>query len=535
MAAQETEQQQQAVEAAQQELARRELARRRLMPFVQYTHEDFVPGWFLRDLAARLDHFRREVEARRAPRLIINMPPRRGKSQMVKSLVAQMLGNNPKMSFIYGTYANTLAKTSSQDVMDIINSEEYRRLYPNFEYDQRQPSVLKWKTSAGGVFFPVGVGQGVAGHGADVLIIDDPHKDVEAYSEVVRERVWRWYNGSAITRLLPGGGAIIIQTRWSLADLTGRILENAEESGEHWDVICYPEILEDYEYEILRPGHGVYPSNEPPSAENERIVRRKGEILHPERWSPEQVFQQRASTPAVEWSALYQQDPTSGEAALFTSDRHVHLCTMADLPAHNDVYFYTTTDLAISQSERADYSVILTAGLDFDDNLWVYDVRRERISDGQEVVEAVIDNYEQYKPAMSGVEKEKVAQALWSLFERRIRERGVYGMNLQLMPHKNRDKVLRSRSIQGRMASGKVYIPQDAEWSNDFIKEILEFPSGQHDDQVDALSWVGIMLDEMNPPTPQSDGKKKQREKSWKDKLKKRGTGGSRPSSWLTA
>jgi len=475
---------------AMAELAARELCRRRLLPFVQRLKPNYLAGWFHQDLAARLERFSRAVEAGQSPCLILNCPPRHGKSEQAsKALVAWHLGRCPNHMVIAATHSDKLAIDNSRDVLDYVNDERYRVLFPATELKSDNKGATGWRTTRNGAYKPVGVGAGIAGYGAHILIIDDPHRDKDAFSETVRDNIWRWYRSSARTRLMPGGGQLVIQTRWVLDDLTGRLIEEEGriEDGGKWEVVCYPAIAEEDEYRTLT-GRIIHLPEK-----GGKLLRRKGEALHPERYSLEALKEYQSD--AVSWQALYQQNPTAGEAAVFKRDE-IRECSVNDIPKR--LSYYTAADFALSSSQRGDYCVLMHAGVDEKDNLWIVDVERGRW-DAYEICERLIESWGRYHQDLIGIEKNHMEMAIAPFLEKLVAEQGLVGFSYEPLEHGNRDKLTRARPIQARMRQGKVLIPNDAPWSDILFKELMEFPVGRHDDTVDALAWLGQMLDTMIP------------------------------------
>ena len=175
--------------------------------------------------------------------------------------------------------------------------------------------------------------------------------------------------------------------------------------------------------------------------------------------------------------------------------------------------YYQAWDLAIGQRDRNDYSVGMCIGVDEHDRLYVMDVVRGRY-DGFELVEKILDFYEQWKPSIIGIEKGHIEMALGPFLEKRVRERGLYEAYFKDLKTGRRDKEARARAIQGRMQQGMVYIPKEAHFTGPLVAELLRFPNGLHDDQVDAMAWLGLMMTEF--ATYQAPIIK---EPSWRDRL----------------
>tara|TARA_Y100000356_G_scaffold133239_1_gene139993 strand:- start:300 stop:1433 length:1134 start_codon:yes stop_codon:yes gene_type:complete len=344
-------------------------------------------------------------------------------------------------------------------------------VFTDAKLDPSSQSVEAWLTTKGGGYVAAGVGGGITGKGAHVLVIDDPVKNREdAESDYNRDNVWDWYTSTAYTRLAPGGGILVILTRWHDDDLAGRLLRGAADGGDEWEVVKYPAIAEaDEEY------------------------RKMGDALHEDRYNLESLEKIQRAVGPRDWSALYQQNPVSDEGDYFTRDM-IRYYDPADID-FSRMKFYCAWDLAIGQRDRNDYSVGLVVGVDEYDNLYVVDCVRGKF-DGFEIVERILDLYEQWRPSIIGIEKGHIEMALGPFLEKRVRERKLYEAYFKDLKPGRRDKEARARAIQGRMQQGMVRIPKDEVWTGPLVAELLRFPNGVHDDQVDALAWVGLMMAE---------------------------------------
>lgn len=511
----------QKAELARQELARRELCRRRLLPFTVRMVPNYHAGWFHTDLAARLERFSQRVVNGESPRLIINVPPRHGKSELAsKAMIAWHLGRHPDHRIISATHSDRLAMDNSRDVLNYLKDPRYKQLFET-SLNKDNQGAMGWRTNQGGMYKPVGAGAGISGYGAHIFVIDDPHRDKDAYSPAVRDTIWQWYKSSARTRLLPGGGIVLIQTRWVMDDLTGRVLdeEGRIEEGGQWEVVCYPAIAIEDEYRLP---DGTLTSEPGKDAE---LLRREGEPLHPQRYTLES-FEEAQQDPVV-WQALYQQRPTAGDAAQFSEEMLERCaCKQADIPKR--LTYYAIWDTAQGLKEIHDYNVGLVIGVDKNETMWFVDLVRDRYAPDV-LIEEIIDLYVRYRPVLNGIEKTQYVVGLETSLEARIAERRAFGMAVELLSHGNKDKVARSKPIQSWMRRGKVKIPTDAPWYAQMKKELLEFPGGRHDDIVDAVSYAGQLIDTLETPFVEQP----KRENSWRDKLAAHTSAGGR--SWRTA
>jgi len=457
---------------AQKELAKRVLSRKRLLPFVERFNPDYSAGWVHKDICKRLEKFSQDVVDRKSPRLMLFMPPRHGKSTLASiAYPAWHLGRNPKHEFISCSYSGSLAMSFSRKVRHLLREPLYKNVFTDAKLDPSSQSVEAWLTTKGGGYVAAGVGGGITGKGAHVLVIDDPVKNREdAESDYNRDNVWDWYTSTAYTRLAPGGGILVILTRWHDDDLAGRLLRGAADGGDEWEVVKYPAIAEaDEEY------------------------RKMGDALHEDRYNLESLEKIQRAVGPRDWSALYQQNPVSDEGDYFTRDM-IRYYDPADID-FSRMKFYCAWDLAIGQRDRNDYSVGLVVGVDEYDNLYVVDCVRGKF-DGFEIVERILDLYEQWRPSIIGIEKGHIEMALGPFLEKRVRERKLYEAYFKDLKPGRRDKEARARAIQGRMQQGMVRIPKDEVWTGPLVAELLRFPNGVHDDQVDALAWVGLMMAE---------------------------------------
>ncbi len=476
-------------EHAQKELASRILSRKRLLPFVEKFNPDYNAGWVHKDVCKRLEQFSRDVVDQKSPRLMLFMPPRHGKSTLASvSFPAWHLGRNPEHEFISCSYSGSLAMGFSRKVRQVLREPTYKAVFKT-RLDPDSQSAEAWLTTDGGGFVAAGVGGGITGKGAHILVIDDPVKNREdAESQNNRDANWDWYTSTAYTRLAPGGGVLVILTRWHDDDLAGRLLKSGLQGGDEWEVVRYPAI-----------------------AEEDEEFRKAGEALHPERYSVEALRRIEKAVGPRDWSALYQQNPVADDGQYFTRSM-VNYYDPEDID-EDAMRYYCAWDLAIGKNDRNDYSVGIVVGINDRDDMFVTDVVRGRF-DGFEIVERILDLYEQWKPSIIGIEKGHIEMALGPFLEKRVRERGLFEAYFKDLKTGRRDKEARARAIQGRMQQGKVYFPRDASFSGPLIAELLRFPNGTHDDQVDALSWIGLMMTEFS--TYQAPVVHVQ---SWRDKL----------------
>jgi predicted phage terminase large subunit-like protein len=460
-------------EKAREELALRFLTRKRLLPFVERFNPDYQAGWVHKDICQRLEEFSRDVTEKKSPRLMLFMPPRHGKSTLASvAFPAWHLGRNPQHEFISCSYSGSLAMGFSRKVRGLLREEGYKSAFKT-RLDPQSQSAEAWLTTSGGGYVAAGVGGGITGKGAHILVIDDPVKNRDdAESANARSSAWDWYTSTAYTRLAPGGGVLVILTRWHDDDLAGRLLKAAADNGEQWEVVNYPA-----------------------RAEVDEAFRKQGEALHRERYDEDALARIEKAVGPRDWSALYQQNPVADDGEYFTRDM-INYYDNDDID-HDRMRFYCAWDLAIGKNDRNDYTVGIVVGVDEQDQLFVVDMVRGRF-DGFELVEQILDMYEMWKPSIIGIEKGHIEMALGPFLEKRVRERGLYEAYFKDLKTGRRDKEARARAIQGRMQQGMVFLPKEEQFTGPLVAELLRFPNGVHDDQVDALAWIGLMMTEFS-------------------------------------
>jgi predicted phage terminase large subunit-like protein len=501
------------------ELAARELARRKLLRFILRMYPQYEAGWFHIDLCERLEKFLQDVIDRKSPRLMLSVPPRHGKSFIVsEKFPAWALGRYPWLEFIGASYGQELANDFSFKVQQLIQSEVYQQLFPKTQLQEGRQSIETWRTTAGGQYMAAGAGGPMTGRGGHILGIDDPLKNRdEADSSAIRERLHRWYTSTAYTRLMPGGGVLITQTRWHDDDLAGRLETEYRtalrqlgddgvwpEDADRWEIISYPAI----------------------ATEDEKW-RRKGEALHPERYNLAALNKIKRTLGPRDWAALYQQTPVPDEGGYFKAEWVRYADSMPD---HNGLQVYAACDLAVSKKDSADFTVFVVVGVDRSDNIWVLDVRRGRWN-AAEIIDQLFDVHRVWKPKLIGMEEGAILSAIGSFLDKRIAEEKLWDIAIEPQKIRGKDKESRARPIQGRMQQGMVYFPRNASWTAEAMNELLRFPAGTHDDIVDALGWIGQMLSSMSQRMIET-----KKLESWKDKLHEhveKAAGGS--TDWMAA
>jgi len=446
----------------------REIARRDLLSFTEYTKPDFQPSSTGHHalIAAELDKVARgEVD-----RLMIFAPPRHTKSELAsRRFPAYYLGKYPNRQIIAASYGGELASDFGYDVKSIIESPEYQDLF-DLDINADRSASTRFLTSKKGVYIAAGVGGPITGRGAHVLIIDDPYKDAEdADSTAVRRKVKRWFQAVAYPRLMPGGAIVVVLTRWRDDDLAGWLIDEAEIMGEDWRIIELPAIARDGDAVGRAPGEALWPDWYPID-KLEKIKR----VLGPR-----------------QFSALYQQQPVPDEGEYFKRD-WFHWYEWNKPPAH--LHIYGASDYAVTD-DGGDYTVHGVVGVDPTDKIYVLDWWRERTSSAV-WIETLLDLAALHKPLVWAGEKGQIFKSLEPIIRKRMRERKVF---LNLAQYASAaDKPTRAQAIRARMENGMLYFPSGAPFMDDLMHEILRFPMGSFDDQVDVLSLFGRMISGMS-------------------------------------
>jgi predicted phage terminase large subunit-like protein len=439
----------------QEILAEREEARGSFMAFVKKVWPSFIEGSHHKRMAKAFER----VARGECKRLIINMPPRHTKSEFASYLLpAWFLGNFPEKKVIQTSHTAELAVGFGRKVRNLVDQDVYTEIFPGVGLQQDSKAAGRWNTNKGGDYFAIGVGGAVTGKGADILIIDDPHSEQEAAMAAsnpeIYDKVYEWYTSGPRQRLQPGGSIVIVMTRWAARDLTGQVVKSAaQRSGEEWEVIEFPAIL---------------PSGNP---------------LWPQFWSLEELEALREELPNSKWQAQYQQNPIGNESAIIKRDWWKWW--EKDDPPVCD-YILQSWDTAFEKNNRADYSAGTTWGIfnceedNFAPNIILLNTYKKRV-EFPELKRDVLREYNEYEPDSLIVEKKASGAPL-------IYDLRAMGIPVQeYTPGKGQDKIARLNSVSDIIASGKVWVPQ-TRWAEELVDEIAAFPSGEHDDLVDATT-----------------------------------------------
>ena len=437
---------------AKQRIELREQAHENFMPFVHHVYDNFIEGRHHRIIAEKLER----VARGELKRLIINMPPRHSKSEFASFLMpAWFLGRNPKLKIIQATHNTELAVRFGRKVRDLIDDPEYKTIFPGTNLKEDNKGAGTWGTDKGAEYFAAGVGAAITGRGADLLVIDDPHSEQDALSSTAFDHAYEWYTSGPRQRLQPGGAIIIVMTRWGKKDLTGRLLaqQGNDIMSDKWEVVEFPALL--------------------PS----------GKALWPEFWERDALLSIKASLPVGKWNAQWQQQPTSSESAIIK--REWWKTWEEDKIPRLD-YILQSYDTAFSKKQTADYSAISTWGIfkpedGGPDNIILLDARRGRWN-FPELKEVAFEEHEYWEPDMVLVEAKATGQPLID----ELRLRGIPALGFS--SGKGSDKVTRMHMVAPLFEAGMVWAPEDKNFAEEVIEEVVSFPNGDNDDYCDSMT-----------------------------------------------
>jgi len=387
---------------------------------------------------------------------------------------AWFLINNPDKRVILTSYGAELAFTFSRRVREYV--DQHGEELAGVRISRKSSAVDQWDLEGyEGGMIAAGVGGPITGHGGDLVIIDDVIKNwVEANSARYREQVWQWYTSTLYTRLEPGGRMVLIMTRWHQDDLAGRLLKQAEEGGEQWEILKLPALAE----------------------KDDPLGRKEGEALWPARYDAQSLLETKRVLGSFQFSAIYQQSPRAAGGNLFKREWFRYF--REEGPSYilygpdgeikrvskERCLRFQTVDLAASEKTAADYFCVLTFDLTPDREILVQDVLRDHIP-GPDQLNVLWEQYHKWRPGKLGIE----AVAYQLAFLQQAIRAGLPAVKLKA----DRDKISRALPATARYEAGQVYHRAEAPWIADFEEELVLFPAGEHDDQVDALAY-GVLL-----------------------------------------
>jgi len=423
------------------------------LDFVLHVYPDYKVGKH----HERLAHIFEEIAAGTKKRVVVNIAPRHGKSELISYLApAWFLGKYPHKKVIMASHTADLAVNFGRRVRNLVSSDAYKDIFPAVELQADSKSASRWGTNFNGEYFAIGVGGALAGRGADLFIIDDPHSEQDAKQgrADVFLPAWEWFQSGPIQRLMPGGAIIVVMTRWSKLDLTGQIVNHMvkNDDAEQWEIVDFPAIL---------------PSGKP---------------LWPDFWPLEELLAKKASLDVRYWNAQYLQQPTSEEGALIK--REWWQKWENDDPPLCE-FIIMSLDAAQEANTRADYNALTTWGVFLNEetnnyNIILLNAIKKRL-EFPDLKKLVLEEYKDWEPDSFMVEKKSNGAALYQ----ELRRMGVpVG---EFTPGKGQDKISRVNAVSDLFSAGIVWAPEHR-WAKEVIEECNDFPSGANDDLVDSTT-----------------------------------------------
>lgn len=480
-------------------------AREHFIPYVKEVWPGFIPGAHHTLMGETFER----VVAGKSRRVIINMGPRHTKSELASVMLPSwFLGKKPNKKIIQTSNTEGLASGFGRRVRNIIGGEttetdddvkntNYTEIFPNVKLAQDSKAAAGWHTNYGGEYFAIGVNGRVTGKGADLAIIDDPHSEQEAkqaeYSPAIFDSVYDWYTSGIRQRLQPGGAIIIVMTRWSRRDLTGRLIDKmqqraANDSGDQWEVIELPAILD----EGLPTERAMWPGF----------------------WSLKELQDTREEIGPLKFKAQYQQQPTSEQSAILKRDywriwgedkevdlkegksscpgpQHAAAWTNGDPPACD--FIIMSWDCAATKNDRSHPSAMTEWGI----------FKAEDPKTGKTINNVILLSsyqarmefpalkakakqfYEESMPDSLLIENKSSGMQLLQEFRAMgipAEDFGGSSRGTKALPN---DKIARANLIADIFASGYVWMP-DRRFADEVRTQCAEFPHGMADDLVDS-------------------------------------------------
>jgi predicted phage terminase large subunit-like protein len=451
----------------------REKAKSNFLTFVRYLEPSFSIAPHHRIIADKLER----IETGEIDRQIISMPPRSGKSRLVSVYYpAWCLGRHPRWEILSVSYAAELAYGFGREVRNLISSERYQEIFPGTELREDSRAAGRWHTSSGGVYTAAGAGGGIAGRGANVIIIDDPISEQDAKSRAALQKILDWYPVGLRSRLMPKGRILLTMTRWSTIDLAGFLLEK-QKSDPHadiWQDLKIPAILEPgYEAEAKLLGLPMGGSYWPESASD---YTEESAIPY---WPLEELLKTKANTPPRDWECVYQQNPTPEAGQIFNVDNFRRW----DKEYPKCHFIVQSYDTAFGKGETNDYTAITTWGIfrhEGANHIMLLDMDKARY-DFPELSQKAMQLYGMWEPDVVLIEKKASGQSLLQVLQR---------MNVPLQSYTpDKDKRARANACTVLVDAERIWVPYGKEWAETFLTDLALFGTpGVHDDVVDSTT-----------------------------------------------
>lgn len=454
---------------------RKMLCQSDFLAFIAAVDTAYKFGKHLKRLGALL----MQVEEGVKNRIAVSMPPRFGKSQMISIYYpAWYLGKHPDHKVIMASHTSDLAVDMARKVRNLMQSDEYKQIFPGVSISADAKAAGKWNTTKGGEVFAIGVGGALAGRGGHLIIVDDPlsEQDIKLGGKNMDDAldtVYEWYRSGLRTRLMPEGKICVLHTRWAQRDLIGRLIKDGamNPDADQYEVFEFPAVLET-KNPLADPDNDNFDPDAPTTLQKS---------LWPEQWSLESLLKTKASMPAWQWNAQYQQNPTAQEAAI-VKKADIKWWPNESPPAVD--YIVQGWDTALTVKERSDYSSCQTWGVWKDESGVDNAILLNRVKGKYEFPElkkVAHAQVKEWEPDSLIIEAKASGQPLIDELRRSGLIVGDYS------PGKGQDKIARLNSVVDMFASGQVWFPE-TRWATEVVEELLAFPSGEHDDDVDCTT-----------------------------------------------
>ena len=421
-------------------------------------NDTFKPNWHIEAITHEL----MRCHARECNRLLITQPPRSLKSICSSvAFVAWALGHDPSLRFLCVSYSEGLASDLARQFRMVVESDWYKRIFPRMRL--RTETKTECITTSSGSRVALSVGGSITGRGADFIIIDDPLKAEDGASESARTNVIEWYDGTLSTRLndKESGVIIVVMQRLHQEDLAGYLIERGG-----WHNLNLPAIAIDDQCVRIGP--------------DEVHCRKEGDVLHPERESDETLERIKTEVGSLQFSAQYQQSPVPREGNLI---KRKWLKTYETAPERRPgVRIAQSWDIATTTDERNNYSVCTTWAIK-QKEYYLLDVWRDRL-EFPDLRRKIVNHALRHEAQTVLIEKTGPGQQLIQDLKRDTTR----GFPNPIGVRPEGDKLVRMEAQTPRMEGGHVLLPKEAPWLAVFVEELLAFPRGKHDDQVDSVS-----------------------------------------------
>lgn len=474
-------------------------ARQQLIRFVERTTQDYVTGWVHEELCTELQQFYQDVADRKAPRLIVTIPPQVGKSKIISGRApVWAFGNYPGLNVMVATYGQNLANKHSRDARECARSEAVAEIFPDIRPKRREKSwygdyrradidqVVEWQTGGpldqNGIerrssYKAVGIGGPATGSPVSALIVDDPFKDAkEADSQQRRDDADDWLQSVGRTRLSAGGGICIVMTRWHDDDTVGRRIKAMEAGGEVWRVVNFPAIAEQDEY----------------SRFDGRLLRKLGESVHEARRPIHEymALKGHGNVPGTvdeyTWASLFQQKPIPESGGIIKPSDLKNRYSVLPSKISRRIM---SLDTATSDDPKSDWTV-LQEGVESGVQKYLAGVYRQRV-DIADLVSLTRSRAAAFNPDVVLIEDKSSGRQLWQLLENPAYCPDWRWPIVKIKPEDIGSKRRRLALETPALRAGQLWLPEYADWLPDWMVELLSAPRAATWDQCDAFSqWL---------------------------------------------